>query len=217
MNINRLRPTGVAKEDLAFWLSGVIWDAIRDAREAGLSNREAALTLRNISRGTSRDANLPNTDLPVTSLRDSYKVIEIEISDCRKCPFHQTSQFGAVYCSYLANITGGQEGMEMLGDFKMSLEDPDEITPPGWCGLKRAAVTVLIDPLHESRCPEGGDHEPVEKLTATICDKCRVVLDNHPRVEIPVGYPYCDECKRAGSTHSALCDCNCHRGGELPF
>jgi hypothetical protein len=35
MNINRLRPTGV--KDLAGWLSSVVNDAARDAREAGLS------------------------------------------------------------------------------------------------------------------------------------------------------------------------------------
>lgn len=36
MNLNRLRPTGVKREDLDVWLSGVVNDAIRDAREAGL-------------------------------------------------------------------------------------------------------------------------------------------------------------------------------------
>lgn len=156
----------------------------------------------------------------VSSLRDSYRVIEIEVSDCMKCPFHRTSQFGATYCSYVSYITKGQEGMEALGDFKMSLDPPDTVVPPDWCGLKRAAVTVLIDPLHESRCPEGGDHEPVQKLTAVICDKCRVVLEDRDfriPLSVKLDHPYCDECKRAGSTHSALCDCNCHRGGKLPF
>ena len=37
MNINRLRPTGVKKENLDLWLSSVVNDACRDAQEAGLS------------------------------------------------------------------------------------------------------------------------------------------------------------------------------------
>lgn len=41
MNINRLRPTGVKKENLDFWLSGVVHDAVRDAIEAGMPRREA--------------------------------------------------------------------------------------------------------------------------------------------------------------------------------
>lgn len=36
MNINRLRPTGVKKEDLDIWLSSVVNDACRDAEEAGM-------------------------------------------------------------------------------------------------------------------------------------------------------------------------------------
>jgi hypothetical protein len=34
--MNRLRPTGVRRDDLGLWLASVIDDAIRDAREAGL-------------------------------------------------------------------------------------------------------------------------------------------------------------------------------------
>lgn len=37
MNMNRLRPTKGG--DLSLWLSGVIHDAIRDAKEAGLSSQ----------------------------------------------------------------------------------------------------------------------------------------------------------------------------------
>ena len=36
MNLNRLRPTGVKREDLDVWPPGVVNAAIRDAREAGL-------------------------------------------------------------------------------------------------------------------------------------------------------------------------------------
>jgi len=41
MNLNRLRPTGVKEENLDLWLSSVIHDAIRDAIEAGMSQRAA--------------------------------------------------------------------------------------------------------------------------------------------------------------------------------
>ena len=44
MNMNRLRPPPGC-DDLALWLSGVINDAIRDAREAGLSQREIWMLL----------------------------------------------------------------------------------------------------------------------------------------------------------------------------
>jgi hypothetical protein len=47
MNLNRLRPTGV--KDLELWLSGVIHDAIRDALEAGMSQREAHQLLKTIT------------------------------------------------------------------------------------------------------------------------------------------------------------------------
>ena len=36
MNINRLRPTEVDKDQLDLWLSGVINDALKDANDAGL-------------------------------------------------------------------------------------------------------------------------------------------------------------------------------------
>jgi hypothetical protein len=48
VNINRLRPTGVKPENLDLWLSGVVWDAIRDAREAGLSRQVVADLLQSI-------------------------------------------------------------------------------------------------------------------------------------------------------------------------
>lgn len=156
-------------------------------------------------------------EFTVISRRDgTSRNIEIQVSDCRKCPFRRGEQGWSFYCAYLAVIAPGT-GMEML-EVDPSL---DTVPPPDWCGLRRASVSISIDPLYESRCPEGGDHEPLEKLSATICAKCDVVLDSHPPAKLPVAvahyHPYCDECKRAGSTHSALCDCNCHRGGKLPF
>ncbi len=49
MNINRLRPTGVARENLDLWLSGVIQDAIRDAQEAGMPQSEVYSLLKTIT------------------------------------------------------------------------------------------------------------------------------------------------------------------------
>lgn len=49
MNMNRLRPTGVAKDQLDAWLAGVILDAIRDAIEAGLDEQTLVILLRQIS------------------------------------------------------------------------------------------------------------------------------------------------------------------------
>jgi hypothetical protein len=40
MNINRLRPKGVKKENLDLWLSSVVNDACRDALEAGMPERD---------------------------------------------------------------------------------------------------------------------------------------------------------------------------------
>lgn len=47
--MNRLRPTGVKKEDLDLWLSRVIWDAIRDASEAGLDGSTIHFMLKSIT------------------------------------------------------------------------------------------------------------------------------------------------------------------------
>lgn len=34
-------------------------------------------------------------------------------------------------------------------------------------------------------CPLGGGHERMEKLSATICSKCSVVLHNHAPIKVP--------------------------------
>lgn len=49
MNLNRLRPTGVKREDLDVWLSGIIHDAIRDAEEAGMPARDIYQLLQTIT------------------------------------------------------------------------------------------------------------------------------------------------------------------------
>lgn len=49
MNINRLRPVGVKKENLDVWLSSVVHDAIRDALEAGMPASEAHQLLKTIT------------------------------------------------------------------------------------------------------------------------------------------------------------------------
>lgn len=40
MRMDRQRPNKDDKKDLPLWLSGLIYDACRDAREAGMSERE---------------------------------------------------------------------------------------------------------------------------------------------------------------------------------
>jgi hypothetical protein len=48
MNINRLTPR--EGEDLPTWLSGVVYDAIRDAKTAGMSEQEAWMLISIIAR-----------------------------------------------------------------------------------------------------------------------------------------------------------------------
>jgi hypothetical protein len=48
MHMNRRKPE--KGEDLADFLSGVVWDAIRDAREAGLSEALVHIMLSGIAR-----------------------------------------------------------------------------------------------------------------------------------------------------------------------
>ncbi len=52
VNINRTRPPKDC-EDLALWLSQTVNDALRDCRERGLSDREAACVLLSLARGSS--------------------------------------------------------------------------------------------------------------------------------------------------------------------
>ena len=47
-------------------------------------------------------------------------------------------------------------------------------------------VQYVIELLMGSRCPKGGSHVPTMKLSATICEKCNVVLASTPSMEIPV-------------------------------
>lgn len=49
MNMNRLRPTEGDQKDLDYWLSCVIYDACRDAREAGMPERSIHDLLRIIT------------------------------------------------------------------------------------------------------------------------------------------------------------------------
>ena len=60
MNMNRLKPDGVPVENLDLWLSGVIWDAIKDANEAGLSSAKIYSLLKVIT-GSNRRAAEPSS------------------------------------------------------------------------------------------------------------------------------------------------------------
>lgn len=70
MNLNRLRPTGVKREDLDVWLSSVVHDAIRDALEAGMPEREAhqlLMTITDMHRPIDhRNITMPNHTKPAT-------------------------------------------------------------------------------------------------------------------------------------------------------
>jgi hypothetical protein len=57
MNIDRLTPPKDC-DDLPYWLSCVVWDAIRDARDAGMSDTDAAYLLDSIARTCARQADL---------------------------------------------------------------------------------------------------------------------------------------------------------------
>ena len=54
----------------------------------------------------------------------------------------------------------------------------------------KSVLSVLLDDLSDPegirfyRCPEGGTHEPTEKLSATICSKCRIVLKSNPPIKL---------------------------------
>jgi hypothetical protein len=49
MNLNRLRPLNVEKDNLDLWLSSVIHDAVRDALEAGISAQQVYDLLKTIT------------------------------------------------------------------------------------------------------------------------------------------------------------------------
>lgn len=49
MRMDRQRPTEGDKKDLAFWLSCLIHDACRDAREAGMPERQIHDLLKSIT------------------------------------------------------------------------------------------------------------------------------------------------------------------------
>jgi hypothetical protein len=55
MNMNRLIPPKDC-DDLAYWLSCVVWDAIRDAQDAGMTENETAILLDVVARSCARRA-----------------------------------------------------------------------------------------------------------------------------------------------------------------
>jgi hypothetical protein len=65
--------------DLALWLSGVVWDAIRDAKEAGLSDKDAWILLGCVDRmldptGLHRTWDRDAKETPVSDTHDRRKV-----------------------------------------------------------------------------------------------------------------------------------------------
>jgi hypothetical protein len=104
VNINRLRPTGV--EDLALWLSGVVNDAIRDVREAGLDETSIYLLLKKYAE-TNHPYGYRNKDFPVAHTQPAT-LFEIRALDNKSkgtlliADFNETRGKPAEYMATLA-------------------------------------------------------------------------------------------------------------------
>lgn len=62
MDMNRKRPPKDCK-DIDLWLSGTINDALRDAREAGLNNRNVAIIALSLARSAASLACMTNKEI----------------------------------------------------------------------------------------------------------------------------------------------------------
>lgn len=71
------------------------------------------------------------------------------------------------------------EDKAVLAILLNELEDPDGIQ--GYVDSWGKAHSKRDD-----LCPKGGAHEPTEKLSTTICEKCRTVLKDHQPMKVPV-------------------------------
>lgn len=127
MNMNRLRPTGVKRENLDVWLSGVIHDAIRDASEAGLDAATLYHLLKNIT-----DTNHPY----------GYKYRSHDMA-------HKTQPATLFEVRALDNKTKGtlmiadfSETKDGQADYMATLAPPPLAAPPGY-RTQSAAVRAL--------------------------------------------------------------------------
>lgn len=62
MNMNRARPPKGC-QDLELWLSGTVWDAIKDCREAGLGARTVAMMMLSVAKSVAAEACLCRRDV----------------------------------------------------------------------------------------------------------------------------------------------------------
>lgn len=131
MNINRLRPTGVKRENLDVWLSSVVHDAIRDAEEAGMPPAEIYQLLQTVT-----DMHRPygyrrNTTMP-------HKIKPATLFDVRS--FDNKSKGTLLIADF------GDPGDEP--SFMATLAPPPFAAPPGF-RVESAAVRALRDQLAE--------------------------------------------------------------------
>jgi hypothetical protein len=126
VNINRLRPTGVKRDNLVVWLSSVVHDAIRDAEEAGMPSTEIHQLLQTITDmhrpyGQRRSTTMANHTKPAT-------LFDVRALDNKSRGTLLIADFGE---------TKGKEP-----DFMATLAPPPFAAPPGF-RTESAAVRAL--------------------------------------------------------------------------
>lgn len=126
MNINRLRPTGVKREDLDVWLSSVVNDAIRDAREAGLDEFSIYHLLKTFTE-TNHPYGYANRSFPMANTQPAT-LFEIRALDNKSKGTLLIADF---------NEAKGKEP-----DYMATLAPPPLAAPPGY-RTQSAAVRAL--------------------------------------------------------------------------
>ena len=132
MNINRLRPTGVKRENLDVWLSSVVNDAIRDAREAGLDEFSIYHLLK-----TFTDTNHPH-GYKYRSHDMAHKIKPASLFDVR-------------------SLDNKSKGTLLIADFGEARSEPEfmaTLAPPPFAAppsfrTESAAVRALADQVRE--------------------------------------------------------------------
>lgn len=126
MNLNRLRPTEADKKDLALWLSGVVNDAIRDAREAGLNETEIYHLLK-----TFAETNHPH----------GYKYRSHAVSNTKPATLFEVRALDNKSKGTLL-IADFNEAKGARPDYMATLAPPPLAAPPGY-RTQSAAVRAL--------------------------------------------------------------------------
>ena len=130
MNMNRLRPTEADKKDLALWLSGVVNDAIRDAREAGLDETSIYHLLKNYAH-SNHPYGYENKDFPVANTQPAT-LFDVRSLDNKTKGTLMIADF---------NETRGK-----APDYMATLATPPLAAPPGY-RTQSAAVRALQEQL----------------------------------------------------------------------